>query len=93
MTLSDLVSKFDNGPFSLNFQQLNQRHPNTKKAAEGESVADGANTEMNYFNTSKTHPQPSSYNQTFHFDPGYNAKLKRDDMQYSQVCLGDVMVM
>lgn len=60
--------------------QMYKHHPNKKPT---ETI--DADVTINYFNTQKTYPQASSYNQTFRFDADYNPKLKRDDMKYSQV--------
>ena len=44
-----------------------------------------AATGPNYFNTSKTHGKVSSYDRTFHTEEGYSQRLKRDDLQHTQV--------
>ncbi len=55
-------------------------HSVTRKAPEIDTSKN-----VDYFNNSKTYPEAVSYDQTFRFSEGYNARLKRDDMQHTQV--------
>lgn len=60
--------------------QLHQHHAVTKR-----TVPVDTSREIDYFNNNKQYPEPCQYNQTFRFPEGYNQKLKRDDMQHTQV--------
>jgi hypothetical protein len=60
-------------------------HPVTQKVAETSTL--DTSKRIDFFNNNKTHPEASSYDQTFRFQTGYNPKLKREDMQYTQVRL------
>ena len=41
--------------------------------------------EMTYFNNGKTHPEVCGYDIAFHYEDGYNQKLKREDQHHTQV--------
>lgn len=61
-------------------------HGATRKARETSRQLDITKTD-NYFNTRKTHPDVSTYDRSFHIVEGYCSKLKRDDLQHTQVIL------
>lgn len=63
--------------------QLKVKHPATLKAAE--TATTDTSKDVDYFNNHRTHPESSSYDQIFHYQAGYNPKLKREDMQHTQV--------
>ena len=62
-------------------------------AEKAKAVTVDTTKPQNYFNSSKTHPEPSLYDQTFHFNANYNQKLKREDMQHTQVMFLSVLCM
>ena len=64
--------------------RISSDHRATKKRREsGDHL--GARKGENYFNTHKTYPKASSYDRGFHIVEGYSSKLKRDDLQHTQV--------
>ena len=67
-------------------QRISSGHRATKKRKESAGCLDlGATVGDNYFNTRKTYPKASSYDRGFHIVEGYSSKLKRDDLQHTQV--------
>ena len=58
--------------------RISDSHGATKKRESGGS-------QDLYFNTRKTHDKVSSYDRGFHVVEGYSQKLKRDDLQHTQV--------
>ena len=59
----------------------------TAREARGESgeLDTGSSLSANYFNTRKTHAEVTSYDRSFNTEEGYDQKLKRDDLQHTQV--------
>lgn len=58
---------------------------NTRRASGELDKSPSTETEDNYFNTRKTHDTVSIYDRAFHTVEGYSQKLKRDDLQHTQV--------
>lgn len=66
--------------------KINDTHTAIKKMRRTSGEQDLAKKTENYFNTDKTHDKVSSYDRGFHTEEGYSQKLKRDDLQHTQVC-------
>lgn len=66
--------------------RISESHGAAKKRRESGGSQDSTASEaMTYFNTHKTHDNVSSYDRGFHVKEGYSQKLKRDDLQHTQV--------
>ena len=63
--------------------QVTKHHASNRKASETQRV--DTRQQLTYFNNSKTHSHVSTYDRTFHAPEGYCSKLKRDDLQHTQV--------
>ena len=69
-------------------RRLSDDHGGTRRQIRRESRELEAERETeNYFKTRKSHAQVSSYDRGFHTEEGYSQKLKRDDLQHTQVCV------
>ena len=66
-------------------RRITEDHRTTRQARRESKNLDTADQNDNYFNTRKTHAKVSSYDRTFHTEEGYSQKLKRDDLQHTQV--------
>ena len=67
------------------YLQATKYHPGTRKASEAHHV--DTRQQLGYFNNNKCHAKVSTYDRTFHVTEGYCSKLKRDDLQHTQVKL------
>ena len=65
-------------------QRIANVHGAARKKRESSRELDLSKTE-NYFNTHKIHHKVSTYDRGFHIVEGYSSKLKRDDLQHTQV--------
>ena len=70
--------------------QVTKYHAANRKASETQHC--DTNQRLTYFNNSKTHSQISTYDRTFHMPEGYCSKLKRDDLQHTQVWMLFILI-
>ena len=66
-------------------RRISDGHGPSRKARRESGELELAPQTENYFNTRKTHGAVSSYDRGFHTEEGYSQKLKRDDLQHTQV--------